>query len=87
VNEVFTTHDDLDSSLVGAEDTLMSLADRLDLDDDRTGELKTLLVGTQPGSRSSLRRGDRALIALRHLADRYGELARATVEGSAAADT
>ncbi|TMS51154.1 hypothetical protein [Mycobacterium sp. DBP42] len=45
VNEVFIAQDNLDSSLVGAEDTLMGLADRFDLDDDRTPELKTLLVG------------------------------------------
>lgn len=87
VNEVFTAHDDLDSSLVGAEDTLMSLADRFDLNDDRTGELKTLLVGYATRIAVELDKGaDRALIALRHLAGRYKELARATVEGSAAAD-
>lgn len=30
---LFTAHDDLDSALVGAEDTLATLADRFDLDD------------------------------------------------------
>lgn len=87
VNEVFTAHDDLDSSLVGAEDTLMGLADRFDLDDDRTSELKTLLVGYATRVAVELDRGaDRALIALRRLTDRFDELARATVAGSAAAD-
>jgi uncharacterized protein (TIGR02677 family) len=41
---VFTSHDDLDSALVGAEDTLAGLADRFDLDDDATNELKRMLV-------------------------------------------
>jgi uncharacterized protein (TIGR02677 family) len=87
VNEVFTAHDDLDSSLVGAEDTLMGLADRFDLDDDRTGELKTLLVGYATRVAVELDKGaDRAVIALRGLTDRYAELARMTVSGSAAAD-
>jgi len=87
VNEVFTAHDDLDSSLVGAEDTLMGLADRFDLDDDRTGELKTLLVGYATRVAVELDKGaDRAAIALRTLTERFGELARVTVEGSAAAD-
>jgi len=87
VNEVFTAHDDLDSSLVGAEDTLMGLADRFDLDDDRTGELKTLLVGYATRVAVELDKGaDRAAIALRILTGRFGELARVTVEGSAAAD-
>lgn len=87
VNEVFTAHDDLDSSLVGAEDTLMGLADRFDLDDDRTGDLKTLLVGYATRVAVELDKGaDRALIALRQLAGQFGELARMTVAGSAAAD-
>jgi uncharacterized protein (TIGR02677 family) len=87
VNEVFTAHDDLDSSLVGAEDTLMGLADRFDLDDERTGELKTLLVGYATRVAVELDKGaDRALIALRGLSGGYGELARITVSGSAAAD-
>ena len=87
VNEVFTAHDDLDSSLVGAEDTMMGLADRFDLDDDRTGELKTLLVGYATRVAVELDKGaDRAVIALRALAGRFDELVRLTVVGSAAAD-
>ena len=44
VGMVFTSHDDLDAALVGAEDELAGLADRFDLDDARTAELKALLV-------------------------------------------
>ncbi len=44
VNELFTSHDDLDGALVGAEDSLAALADRFDLDDSDTVQLKTLLV-------------------------------------------
>lgn len=87
VNEVFTAHDDLDSSLVGAEDTLMGLAERFDLDDERTGELKTLLVGYATRVAVELDKGaDRALIALRRIDGSFGDLSRLTVAGSAAAD-
>lgn len=87
VNELFTSHDDLDASLVGAEDTLMGLADRFDLDDDRTGELKTILVGYATRVASELEKGaDRAAIALRVLGPRFPDLATATVAGSEAAD-
>lgn len=44
IGTLFTAHDDLDSALVGAEDALAALADRFDLDDDATGELKGLVV-------------------------------------------
>src|SRR5690606_6379111 len=37
---IFTSHDNLDAALVGAEDVLTNLADRFDLDNERTGELK-----------------------------------------------
>lgn len=87
VNELFTSHDDLDASLVGAEDTLMGLADRFDLDDDRTGELKTILVGYATRVAAELERGaDRAAIALAALTPRFAELSAATVAGSEAAD-
>jgi uncharacterized protein (TIGR02677 family) len=87
VNESFTSHDDLDSSLVGAEDTLMGLADRFDLDDDRTGELKRLLVGYATRVAVELEKGaDRAAIALTSLTGRFAELAELTVAGSAASD-
>jgi uncharacterized protein (TIGR02677 family) len=86
VNEVFTAHDDLDGSLVGAEDTLMGLADRFDLDDDTTGELKSLLVGYATRVAVELERGtDRAARALRELQDRFATLAQVTVDASDAA--
>lgn len=44
IGTLFTAHDDLDGALVGAEDALAALADRFDLDDDATGELKGLVV-------------------------------------------
>jgi hypothetical protein len=87
VNEVFIAHDNLDASLVGAEDTLMGLADRFDLDDAHTGELKSLLVNYARRVAIELDRGaDRAAIALRALTSRFDALARITVEGSAASD-
>ena len=87
VNEVFIAHDNLDASLVGAEDTLMGLADRFDLDDAHTAELKSLLVNYARRVAIELDRGaDRAAIALRGLAGRFIELARITVDGSAASD-
>lgn len=44
IGRLFTSHDDLDAALVGAEDTLATLADRFDLDHLSTAELKQLLV-------------------------------------------
>ncbi|MCP2342992.1 DUF2397 family protein [Actinomadura rupiterrae] len=44
IGRVFTSHDDLDSALVGAEDRLAELADRFDLGAETTNELKRLLV-------------------------------------------
>ncbi|MER0477430.1 DUF2397 family protein, partial [Streptomyces sp. Edi2] len=44
VSAVFTSHDDLDAALVGAEDALMSLADRFNLDEERAKNIKGLLV-------------------------------------------
>jgi hypothetical protein len=44
VGQLFTSHDDLDSALVGSEDSLTVLADRFDLDNEDTAELKQLLV-------------------------------------------
>ncbi|WP_155267895.1 DUF2397 domain-containing protein [Mycobacterium avium] len=87
VNEVFIAQDNLDASLVGAEDTLMGLADRFDLDDAHTAELKSLLVNYARRVAIELDRGsDRAAIALRALTPRFTELAQLTIEGSAASD-
>lgn len=87
VNEVFTAHDDLDASLVGAEDTLMGLADRFDLDEDSTGELKQLLLGYATRVAVELDRGaDRATRALTALRERFDELVQITVSASEASD-
>jgi hypothetical protein len=87
VNEVFTAHDDLDGSLIGAEDTLMGLADHFDLDDDDTGELKTLLVGYATRVAVDLERGsDRASLALRRLTEQFAALAGVMVAASEASD-
>ncbi|PBA68704.1 DUF2397 family protein [Mycobacterium avium] len=77
VNEVFIAQDNLDASLVGAEDTLMGLADRFDLDDAHTAELKSLLVNYARRVAIELDRGsDRAAIALRALTPRFTERER-----------
>lgn len=87
VNEVFTAHDDLDASLVGAEDTLMGLADRFDLDDTGTSELKRLLIGYATRITVELDRGaDRATRALLTLAPDFGRLAELTVAASEASE-
>jgi uncharacterized protein (TIGR02677 family) len=87
VHSLFIAHDDLDSALVGAEDTLMALANRFDLDDDRTGELKTLLVSYATRVAVELEKGaDRAIRALDQLRPRFGQLAAASVAASDAAD-
>ena len=85
VNEVFTAHDDLDGSLVGAEDTLMALAERFDLDDSATVELKRLLIGYATRVTVELDRGaDRATRALFALAPDFDRLAELTVAASQA---
>ncbi|MEA4945709.1 MAG: DUF2397 domain-containing protein [Propionicimonas sp.] len=87
VNQVFTAHDDLDASLVGAEDTLMGLADRFDLDDSGTGELKRLLIGYATRVTVELDRGaDRATRALLSLAPSFDRLAELTIAASEAAE-
>lgn len=87
VNEVFTAHDDLDASLVGAEDTLMGLAERFDLDDSATVELKRLLIGYATRVTVELDRGaDRATRALLALAPDFDRLAELTVAASQASE-
>ena len=87
VNEVFTAHDDLDASLVGAEDTLMALAERFDLDDSATVELKRLLIGYATRVTVELDRGaDRATRALLTLAPEFNRLAELTVAASQASE-
>jgi uncharacterized protein (TIGR02677 family) len=44
ISTLFAAHEDLDTALVGAEDNLAGMADRFDLDDSTTSELKGMLV-------------------------------------------
>lgn len=44
IGTLFAAHEDLDTALVGAEDNLAGMADRFDLDDSTTSELKGMLV-------------------------------------------
>ncbi|MBO4161224.1 DUF2397 domain-containing protein [Micromonospora antibiotica] len=57
IGRLFTGHDDLDTALVGAEDSLASLADRFDLDQEATAELKGLLVDYATHVAGELERG------------------------------
>ncbi len=85
VGQVFTAHDALDGALVGAEDVLAGLADRFNLDRDRTAELKGLLVDYATHVAVELRRGSaRAARALEVLAGSFGALAAVTVADSSA---
>ncbi len=85
IGTLFTAHDDLDGALVGAEDALAALADRFDLDDDATGELKGLVVDYATRVAAELDTGSaRAARALATLAPYYAALADATVAGSQA---
>ncbi|MGH3901421.1 MAG: DUF2397 domain-containing protein [Pseudonocardiaceae bacterium] len=83
VGRIFTSHDDLDSALVGAEDALAALADRFDLDDEHTADLKGLLVDYATHVAAELERGSaRAQEALLGLQVRYVELADSTIAQS-----
>jgi hypothetical protein len=83
VGALFATHDDLDAALVGAEDALAGLADRYDLDDSATAELRSLLVDY--ATRVAAELEDGAVLAAHHLAllrPRFAELAAAAVAAS-----
>jgi uncharacterized protein (TIGR02677 family) len=83
IGRLFTSHDDLDAALVGAEDSLAGLADRFDLDDASTAELKRLLVDYATRVAAELETGAaRGFRALDGLRDRFGELASIAVENS-----
>lgn len=83
VGRLFVNQDDLDAALVGAEDSLASLVDRFDLNDESTAELKALLVGYATHVAAELERGSaRAHKALRILRPRFGELATEAVRAS-----
>lgn len=80
---IFTNHDSLDAALVGAEDALTSLADRFDLDDERTDELKGLLVEYAKRVADVLDTGSaRAAAALDSLTPHFDVLATAVVNAS-----
>ena len=83
IGRLFTSHDDLDSALVGAEDALSALADRFDLDNEGTAELKGLLVDYATRVAAELERGAiRAHTALAALHVRYPALAEIAVAAS-----
>lgn len=84
---LFTSHDDLDAALVGAEDNLADLVDRFDLDDARTGELKALLVDYATHVARELESGSaRAQAALSRLAALTDTLVTAALAASDAHD-
>jgi len=87
VATLFVSQDDLDAALVGAEETLGGLADRFDLDTDRTGVLKDLLVEYATRVASELSRGGaRAHAGLLSLRGHTDLLAAAAVHTSAASE-
>ncbi|WP_244529909.1 DUF2397 family protein [Streptomyces wuyuanensis] len=87
VGAVFTSHDDLDAALVGAEDALMNLADRFDLNEERTNDLKGLLVDYATRVAAELDSGSaRAAAALTALRPWFPLLAQAAVNASQARD-
>ncbi|NUU21791.1 MAG: DUF2397 domain-containing protein [Streptomycetaceae bacterium] len=87
VREVFVHHDDLDGALVGAEDGLAGLADRFDLDEAGTAELKSLLVDYASHVAVELEHSSRLVHReLARLDARYPQLAEASVTASDARD-
>ena len=83
VGTLFATHDDLDAALVGAEDALAGLADRYDLDDNATAELRSLIVDY--ATRVAAELEDGAVLAAHHLTQlrpHFAELAEAAVAAS-----
>lgn len=87
IGRLFTSHDDLDAALVGAEDTLATLADRFDLGDQATAELKQLLVEYATRVAVELESGSaRAHRALTTLHPAFGTLAEIAVSASEASD-
>lgn len=83
IGRLFVNHDDLDAALVGAEDSLAVLADRFDLNDNSTAELKILLVGYATHVAAELDHGSsRVHRALRTLSPRFGSLAEDAVRAS-----
>ncbi|MFD7626634.1 hypothetical protein ACFV7Q_11475 [Streptomyces sp. NPDC059851] len=85
MNAVFTSHDDLEAALVGAEDAVIGLVDRFDLDEEPTDDLKGLLVGYATRVAAELDSGSaRAAAALAVLRPWFGLLAQEAVYSSQA---
>lgn len=84
---LFTSHDSLDQALVGAEDSLAELADRFDLDDTATADLKSILVDYATHVAAELDRGSaRAAKALAALGPHTSDLVAVAVRSSRAKD-
>jgi Protein of unknown function (DUF2397) len=86
ISRLFTSHDDLDAALVGAEDSLAGLADRFDLDRESTAELKGLLVDYATHVAGELERGTQCAFDLlnRLLQPHFETLAQVAVGQSQA---
>lgn len=87
IARLFVSHDNLDGGLVGAEDALMELADRFDLDGGGTADLKELLVSYASRVAVELERGGaQASALLDRLSGRFDELSSTAVAGSEGRD-
>lgn len=85
VTTIFSSHDSLDSALVGAEDELKALAYRFDLDDESASDLKGMLVAYATRVATELSTGSaRAAAALDRLRDHFDTLAAASISSSEA---
>ncbi len=85
ISQLFVNHDSIDSALVGAEDNLASLADRFDLNDEATAELKEVLVNYATHVAMELERGaTRALRGLTEMRSRFQDLVHLSVQSSEA---
>lgn len=83
IRQLFVSHDDLDSALVGAEDSLAGLADRFDLSRESAGELKSLLVGYATHVAAELQRGSAHVYRVLHsLWEHFAEFAHVAVSES-----
>ncbi|MGP8206408.1 MAG: DUF2397 family protein [Acidimicrobiales bacterium] len=85
VGVIFVSHDDLDAALIGAEDTLATLADRYDLNQTDAAELRSLLVDYATRVAMVLSDGSElAWAVLGQLRERFADLAEAAVTASEA---
>ncbi|GCD19280.1 hypothetical protein CTKZ_08420 [Cellulomonas algicola] len=87
VRAAFDALENLDSGVVAAEDAIVAMAERYDLDTQTTDELKGLLVEYATRAAMHLERGvARARAALDELRPRFDQLADASVTASPDAD-